>query len=49
MPTITISEDNYRKLLNLVGKLQLKNINQRISVNDTLTDILKVCEEKCQI
>lgn len=37
--TVAIDEENYKKLLNLAGKLQAKR-NERVSINDVVTRML---------
>ena len=39
MSTVSISEDNYKKLLSIAGKLQAKK-NERVSINDVITRLV---------
>jgi predicted CopG family antitoxin len=39
MHTISISDDNYKKLLRLAGELQIKR-NSCVSLNDVITRVL---------
>jgi len=39
LPTVTIDEENYKKLINLAGKIQVK-INKCVSINDVITRLL---------
>jgi hypothetical protein len=44
MPTVTINQNNYERLINLVSKLQIKK-KCMISVNDVLTGMLNLTEK----
>ncbi len=44
MPTATITENNYKRLVNLAGKLQVKK-SECVSINDVITGMLNLTEK----
>lgn len=44
MPTVSLNENNYKRLINLSGKLQIKK-NENVSINDVITGMLNLTEK----
>jgi hypothetical protein len=44
MPTVTVNKSNYKRLLDLAGKLQIKK-KEKISINDVITGLLNITEK----
>lgn len=44
MPTVNLNENNYKRLINLAGKIQVKK-SVNVSVNDVITGMLNLTEK----